>query len=247
MVAGCGGGGAPHDLTAGATSGTVVMTDSDFSVAGAGSSTIGRFSVTHGAGTIELAGRQVAAASYQRQSFPDLNLYQTLAVEKDRLWVLWFYCSTTNGSLTGIYYEATDGTPVTFEAASGTCQDSNQTSTVDVQFPAFDLVVPPLLPGFTIDGPDVHLDGAAPGTVTLGGARLTVLVFNTVDCSGCGTPGWTELHALLWDPTAGRVCFGIFYLFSNDHGAVELAWSLTLPELIDPADHLIMPANWTAR
>ena len=31
------------------------------------------------------------------------------------MWVLWFYCSTVDNSLQGIYYEATDGTPVTFE------------------------------------------------------------------------------------------------------------------------------------
>jgi hypothetical protein len=106
--------------------------------------------------------------------------------------------------------------------------------------------MPQLVPGFTIDGPAVHLDGAAPGTVTLGGGTLTLLVFNTVDCTiKCGTPGWTELHSLLWDPSAVRACFGIVYLRQDDLAHVQVAWSLTLPLLTDPAGNAVLPATWT--
>ena len=77
------------------------------------------------------SGRTRDFRSHERQAFAaqNLRLYQTLAVQSDRMWVLWFYCSTTDSSLQGIYYEATDGTAVTFESAFGTCQDASATST----------------------------------------------------------------------------------------------------------------------
>jgi len=222
----------PERIVVGATDGTVELA-SDFSI--------------DGAGQVSLAGRALPAATYLRQTFPNLHLFQTLAVEPDRLWVLWFYCSTKDSTLQGIYYESTDGTAVTFEDATGTCQEGPAAATVPVRFPAIDLALPALVPGFTIEGPEVHLDGAAPGRVTLAGAPLTVLVFNTVDCtSGCGTPGWTELHAILWDRAAGRACFGIFYLTLDDPTHVQLAWSLTLPSLIDPAGNARLNATWSA-
>ncbi len=237
----------PMRITAGATSGTVTLQDADFSIDGHGSTTLGAFSIAHGSGTIELVGKSVPAAVYRRQAFTanNLRLYQTLAVESARMWVLWFYCSTTDNSLQGIYFENTDGTPVTFEAATGTCQDANVTSMVSVSFPAIDMPPPQLVPGYTIDGARVKLSGAMPGSVDLQ-TTLTVFVFNTVDCkTGCGTPGWTELHSLLWDAQAGRVCFGIFYLGLDDTSHVQLAYSLTLPSLTDPAGDLTLPANWT--
>jgi hypothetical protein len=239
---------APLHITAGATDGTVKLLNADFSIGGTGSTRIGAFNIAHGSGTIELDKKSVPAAVYVRQMFSaeHLFLYQTLAVETDRLWVLWFYCSSIDNSLQGIYYEATDGTPVTLEDATGTCQDLATTSTVAVQYPAIDLPLPTLVPGFTIDGVQVKLDGAAPGTLTLDSGALTVLVFNTVDCRNtCGTPGWTELHSLLWDQERSRVCFGIFYLEAGDPSHVLLTYSLTLPSLTDPAGQLTLPATWT--
>jgi hypothetical protein len=237
---------APLRITAGATDGTVSLKNADFSINGAGMSKIGAFNLSHGSGTVELGGKSVPAAVYLRQSFGMYSLYQTLAVESDRIWVLWFYCDMATQNLAGVYYEATDGTAVTFEGGTGTCMDANTTSTVAVHFPALDLMMPPLLSGFTMDGPNVKLDGAQPGSVTLGSGPLTVLVFNTVDCrTTCGSPGWTELHALLWDPVMARVCFGIFYLKKNDTTHVELTYSLTLPSLTDPAGNTTLQATWT--
>ncbi len=237
---------APPQLSAGATDGTVTLLSSDISITGAGTSRVGSISISGGAGQIELDGHLVPAAVYQRQSFPNLYLYQTLAVESDRIWVLWLYCSTVDQALSEVYYEATDGTLVASEVATGSCQDTNTTSTVPVKFPAVSLPEPPLLPGFTIDGADISLDGAQPGMVTLGGVSMILLVFNTVDCTkGCGTPGWTELHSLLWEPAAGAVCFAIIHLRSEDTTHVQLAWSLTLPFLTEPAGDTVLPATWT--
>src|SRR5262245_24487672 len=122
----------PLRITAGASAGTVTLADADFSIDGNGFARVGAFNIAHGSGTIELEGQTVPAAVYFRQAFPvqNLRLYQTMAVEPGRMWVLWFYCSTVDNSLQGIYFENTDGTPVTFEMAFGTCMDANATSTV---------------------------------------------------------------------------------------------------------------------
>jgi hypothetical protein len=89
------------------------------------------------------------------------------------------------------------------------------------------------------------LDGATPGSLQLGSATLEVLPFNTVDCHNCATPGWMELHSLLWDPVQAQVCFAIFYLIANDTAHVKLAYSLTLPSLTEPAGNLTLAATWT--
>ena len=161
--------------------------------------------------------------------------------------MLWFYCSTVNQTLGSVYFESTDGTAVTSEPASGNCMDTDMTSTVAVQFPALDLPQPALVPGFTIDG-SARFSSTARSRelVDLGGGPLTVLVFNTVDCTKiCGSPGWTELHALLWDQANQRVCFAIIYLRSEDTTHVQLAYSLTLPNLTEPDEKVRLAATWT--
>jgi hypothetical protein len=235
-------------LSIGATAGNLSLQGADFSVDGVGSNVVGSLSLQHGSGTVELNGKSVRAAVYEKQMFPaqNLRLYQALAVEETRLWVLWFYCDTMSPALESIYFEATDGTMVQSEPAMGNCQDTNMTSMVAAQFPPLDLVEPTLVDGYTIDGANVKLMGAQPGSVQLGTNSLQVFVFNTVDCrKGCGTPGWTELHSLLWDRAGARVCFAIFYLSEGDTSHVQLAYSLTLPTLDDPAGNVLLPATWT--
>jgi hypothetical protein len=237
----------PPRITAAASSGTVTLANADFSISGSGQARFGAFNITHGSGTIEIDGNAVPVAVYERQAFPaqNLHLYQTLAVEPSRIWVMWFYCSTTDNSLQDLFYENTDGTAVSEESSTGTCMDANTTSTVTAQFPAIDMPVPALIDGFTMEGPSVHLAGAMPGSVQLGSSTLTVFVFNTVDCrTNCAPPGWTELHSLLWDPVKGQVCFAIFYLNLDDTAHVQLTYSLTLPTLTDPAGNTLLPATW---
>ena len=102
----------------------------------------------------------------------------------------------------------------------------------------------PLVGGFTVDGPLVHFDGAAPGSITLG-AALSFNPFGVVDCSEiCGTPGWWELHAVLWDEAALRACFAILYLFTNGDPML-VTYSLTLPDLSDPAGETELEGSWT--
>jgi hypothetical protein len=222
--------------------------DVDFGIGidGLGSSRVGSVAVTGGAGTITIDGTPRPVGIYEKQAWDAFgyNLYQVLAVAPDRWFMLWLYCR--GGALTDIYIEDTAGGDMAWEPASGTCDESSSASTVSVSFPAVDLPVPDLVGGFTIAGTDLELDGAAPGWVRAGSSVLSVYVFDHVDCSQeCGTPGWYELHALLWDPERQWLCFGIFYLFT-DAEPVLLTYAFSLPSLQAPFGAVQFPdATWS--
>lgn len=237
---GAGGGELPN-IVADATDASITL-DFDVTLTGSGSSFVGSVDVRGATGTIVLGGETFPVLAYERQPFDEYVLFQMLAVSTDRWFVVWAYCVGTD--LAYFYFEGTDGTELAYEPASGICADGPGPLTTAVQFPAIDLPLPTLYEGFTIDGPSVQVPSGAPGTVDLGDV-LTVLPFEAVDCTvDCGAPGWRELHTLLWDQANGRVCFGIFYLFEDDP-EVLLAYSLTLPDLSDPAGDVALPAEWT--
>jgi hypothetical protein len=107
--------------------------------------------------------------------------------------------------------------------------------------------LPPLFPGYAIDGASIQYDGTAPGTVTLGTTSVAFLPFGEVDCTRvCGTPGWRELHAVLWDQQAMRACSSILYLFEPGQPLL-LTYSLTLPDLTDIAGQTQLDATWSLR
>jgi len=157
--------------------------------------------------------------------------------------VLWLYCQ--GSQFTDIYLHTTDGTPTVHETASGACEDhTNQPRTLGVALPAVDMVVAPLRGDFHVEGEHVLLDGPRPGTVRLGGRPMTVLPYNLVDCStACGSPGWQEIHSILWDAQAQVACFAIFYLFPTGEEII-LAYSLSLPDLSEPASATRLTATW---
>jgi hypothetical protein len=224
-----------------ATDGELTL-DFDVAITGDGSSFIGALDVVGGSGTVEVNGEVLPLVAYERQPFGDWLLFQLLAVASDRWYVLWAYCQ--GADLSWIYFEGTDGTRLDVEPASGSCLDGPGPTQVAVSFPAIDMPLPPLIDGFTIEGPSVSLAGAEPGWVDLG-AKHTLLAFEEVDCTTqCGSPGWREVHSLLWDEAAARACFGIFYLF-DDGPDVLLTYALTLPDLSDPAGNLALPATWS--
>jgi hypothetical protein len=81
----------------------------------------------------------------------------------------------------------------------------------------------------------------------IGGVPWTVSPFALVDCStGCGTPGWYELHSIYWNAAGTSTCFGIFYLVEGSPSSVALDYSICLPGLDDPTDGgAVFRANWT--
>lgn len=211
-----------------------------------GSSRIGEILIEDAAGDVTIDGERVLAVVHERQPWPgfDWTLFQTLAVLEDRLYVLWLYCA--DGSIDWVWFEGTDGTSLDYEAASGSCVETAPV-TARASLPALDMEIPALVDGFALDGPDLHLDGAAPGTVRLGPSEFTLLAWQSVDCTvDCGDPGWWEVHSLLWDPDGARACFGIFYL-TEGSTQVRLTYSLSLPDLGDPAGDTMLEADWSLR
>ncbi len=51
---------------------------------------------------------------------------------------------------------------------------------------------------------------------------------------------------MLYDQANGRACFAIFYMFPDRPSQVDLTYSLTLPDLSDPAGYTSFDATWTA-
>lgn len=232
-----GGGGVPEGpIAVEPTNGTLGLPFT-ISVQGAGVSFVGSVSVDNGAGTVELAGQTLPVVIYERQPFEDYFLYQALAPTGDELYVLWFYC--LGGELLGVYYEGTDGTVLTTEAATGACAEAETASTVSVQLPGLTMPYPQLLHGYTFDGPDIWYDGLTSGWAALQGTMYALVPFGDVDCTLCGEPPWFEVHSLLWD--GQRVCFGIFYLIEGE--PLLVTYVLCLPDLTDPIGSTLVEAT----
>ncbi|MEZ4453283.1 MAG: hypothetical protein R3B09_27720 [Nannocystaceae bacterium] len=234
----------PGPLLVEPTDGPLAL-DFTASIAGQGSSRVAAIELVAGVGTVEIDGAATTIVTYERQPWGDfsLTLFQGLAVAPDRLHVLWFYCE--EGALTGLYLEGTDGIPIAYEPANGTCDDLMAPSTPLVQFPAIDMPYPPITPGIAIQGPAIDLPAGDLGSLTIGGSTFTVIPFGRVDCTEeCGTPGWWEVHALLWEPRAGRLCFAIVYLMLGS-GDTLVTYAITLPDLSDPIGYAPLSAAWT--
>jgi hypothetical protein len=235
----------PDALRIGATSGDLTL-DYTVSIQGTGPAAIGRVDIAGNVGTVTVAGTSLSAVSFERQPWPGFGytLFQTLIVAPDRWYVAWFYCR--GGSLEHVYYEGTDGTRLDDGPASGTCVDELRTTVARVELPALEMPLPAPTTGYTVSGENVQITADGRGWVRLGGITMTALIFEHVDCSTqCGSPGWYELHSVLWDEIGGRACFGIFYL-QEGQSDVLLAYSLSLPDLSDPlGEGIELPASWT--
>ena len=192
---------------------------------------VGAVSIDGGTGTVEIDGQVHRVALDQIHPWPAhrMTLYQGLVTLPDRLYLMWFYCA--DDRLFTVYTEGTDGTPLTYQAATGTCAEAPP-APVTVDLPALDMPLPPLEGDFAIDGDDASVDGAAPGWVVAGGRQMAVYGFQRVDCADCGSPGWQELHGLFWDEPAQALHIGSLYLHPG--GGVQLVtwWSRPAPGTI---------------
>jgi hypothetical protein len=216
--------------------------DSHLAIDGDGAGRVRHIAVADGAGTIDLDGRAVAVAAYLAIDDPPFTLYQALAVEPDRLWVMWFYC--LDGALSTVYVENTAGVRGQFTDASGTCSVSAGPSTVNVAFPALSIASLALEPQYRIDGALVRLSGANPGTLFLDRGRRDLLVFDTVDCSACASPGWMELHSLVFSEEDGELYFCILYLEQALPREVAVQYIVRLRDM-DMPEGFFAPASWT--
>jgi hypothetical protein len=182
-------------------------------------------------GTVKLGERSVSALVYK--SIPwnsySLVLYQALAVEPHSWTVFWFYCA--GRALTYVYWESTTSSKLNKEPMTGSCASASVTHTA-VTWPSGSMAAPAVVKGFTAQGADIAINSAAAGHVVLAGKTWLVYPFTIVDCSKtCGTPGWYELHSLLWDGETAETAYGIFYLTTGQTHRLQLEYTLELPSL----------------
>jgi len=224
--------------------------DLDFNVAitGEGQNRVGSVSILNSRGAVEIRGTSFDVVTYEMQPWDSfgLTLFQTLAVNQEEWYVIWFYCE--DNVLTGIYSEGVHGDAIAYEAATGTCSFGSTPTRVQVQLPATSMLGPRPERGFSFSGgTELSLAEGGYGLVQLGSQQLTIMPFERVDClATCGDPGWWELHAILYDAANQRACFGIFYMFPDRPNDVVLTYSLTLPDLTDPVGYRTFTANWSA-
>ncbi|MFI5300491.1 MAG: hypothetical protein ACHREM_20585 [Polyangiales bacterium] len=226
-----------------ATTGTLVVDSAAVVITGHGAADVGAIAITQGSGTVVLdaatASRPATRAFVMaHQVFPGEDLFQTVAVDADRVTVLWLYCSA--GVLNDIFLEDSRGGPMREETPSGTCTFTSGSASVSVDVPAFTFVAPPPPSGWTFAASDktqLDFEGTSPGTIVVAGKSLALYPFDTVDCSTCGSGGWQEIHSFFWDQTARALTFGILYLFPPAVARpTQLSYSLTLPTLAQPPD-----------
>jgi hypothetical protein len=198
-------------------------------------------------GTLVESGVSYPAVVYQQVPFPAAGdtLYEMLAVAANRLIVAWAYCS--GGMIQNLSYEATDQPTNVIEEMTGTCAAAMQGVTTAVELPALNLQLPPVVTGFSIQGSQLLFDGQHAGLMQVEDATWGFSPFASVDCSsGCGTPGWYELHSLIYNPDGSEVCFGIYYLELADTSHVHLDYVLCLPNLATSIPSTgVFPATYT--
>ena len=176
-------------------------------------------SITNNQGTVAFDGRGPSPAFiYSQTPFAaaESTLYAGLAID-DGVWLpFWLYCSS-DGRLTALYGEMTDRDRDVDLYVDGTCVSTGAVSTMTIDVPAHTLRNTALTCGFTVDSPvgstpAIDLVGSQPGNASFGVDPVTVLPFHKVDCrTGCGLPGWYELHTVVWDQVTQAVGFEIFY------------------------------------
>jgi len=223
-----------------------------FSVAidGMGSERLGLLQIDGVTGSVEVEGQSTFVFVDQRIPWAAFGytLYQLVAVRADQWFVLWAYCES--GQLTWVYLEAVDGTPLTYEAATGTCGDIDGETVAPIDLPAVDLPFPAAPAGFSVDGPQIQLAEGGGGYAQAGEERWELYPFNQVDCTtDCGTPGWWEIHSLLWGPERREAGFGIVYLFLDPNVPTNAQVSL-VPSILFPtlrtSPSTFFEASWTA-
>jgi hypothetical protein len=211
-------------------------------IVGTGSDRIGAVQISKSFGTVVLDDEPMSVYTYERIPWVEFEytIYQGLAVQGDAWTVYWFYCQ--EGALKWVYHESTHGQALRFESATGSCGDGAQ-SLVRVTFPATNMTPPISVADQTITGAEIRY-AAGSGWMVSGGRNWTLYAFQVVDCtSECGSPGWEELHVVLWNQTEQRAAFGILYLRSDAPSEVQFLYGLRLPAVVRVSD--TKQATWT--
>lgn len=205
--------------------------------------------ITNNQGTVAFEGRgPFPAFIFSKISAPpgQPTLYSGLGIEDGTWFPFWLYC-TDDGRLTWIDGEMTDRDLGVTVQVEGTCSTMMGSRTITVEVPAHSLRSIALTCGFdvvsTSGSPLINLQSSRAGSIDFGqGDSVTVLPFHTVDCrTDCGSPGWYELHAVVWDSVEQTVGFNVFYLAGS---GVSESDGLVLPTLAQDIE-TFPNATWT--
>ena len=205
-------------------------------------------SIVSNQGTVAFGGRgPFPAFIYSRIPFAaaDAITYGGLGVEDGVWFPFWLYC-TSDGRLTAIYGEMSDRDEDAFPNVDGTCSDNGVVYPTTVSLPAQTLSRVALTCGFTVSAPlpnPLGLMSSSVGSTDLFGDAASVYPFHTVDCrSGCGSPGWYEIHSIVWNPIRQVAAFGIFYL---DETGVTISNGIMLPSGETVIGDVFSGATWS--
>jgi hypothetical protein len=204
-------------------------------------------SIVSNQGTVSYGGRgPFQAFIFNRVPFPATNsiTYAGLGVENGTWFPFVLYCSG-DGRLTKVFGEMTDRDVEVFDDVDGTCTDQGVAPMAPVSLAANTLSPVALTCGFSVHSAapppnDVNLDSSQNGTMY---GDSVALPFHAVDCrAGCGTPGWYELHTILWNQMIQEVSFEIVYL--DDQG-VSFTNGISLPRGDTATDEQFFGATFT--
>jgi hypothetical protein len=202
----------------------------DASISGSATPVLDQASIVHDVGPITVFGEEQPSVVWTDQLWTGITLYFTLSIPDDghAMNVTYFYC---HGEGLGYVYALGFGEPLAGAYASGKCPRVDLPVDAEVSLPALLALPEPVATEIAIEGEALTLEGGA-GTAELGGATYNFTPFGTVDCSGCASPGWYELHVLLH--RAEEACYGVLYLFPNEPTLAQIAWTICVPSLTQP-------------
>ncbi|HEY1550827.1 MAG TPA: hypothetical protein VGG28_23520 [Kofleriaceae bacterium] len=204
---------------------------------------LGPVSIDADTGAITIDGESGDTALYNTELFSGYQIFGSVVISPDRWAIAYPYCM--GDSLVDVYTELVGSGGFVLMPATGSCTESMSPADTVVDLPAFTIPMPAASGDATVSGSEIELDHGS-GQIAIDGAMQPAVVFNTVDCSTtCGSPGWYELHTLVWDAASEAATFVIVYLEIGTPGSVQLSYGLRLPTLDDPFDNEVLDATWT--
>jgi hypothetical protein len=204
----------------------------DASIVGTAAPLLDQASIVHDVGPITVFGEEQQSVVWTDQLWTGITLYFTLSIPDDghAMNVTYFYC---HGESLGYVYALGFGEPLAGAYASGKCPRVDTAVDAEVHLPALRALPDAVATDIAIDGHGITLQDGA-GTLEVEGTSFDFTPFATVDCSGCGTPGWYELHVVMTG--AGDACYGVVYLFPETPDVVQLSWTVCVPSLTKPGE-----------
>jgi hypothetical protein len=234
--------GFPRTLTVAASHGTLANAFAA-TVTGSGMASLGAVAIDANTGTIDLEGEVGQLALYNSVPFSGYAIFGSVVVSPDRWMIAYPYCM--NDALVDVYAERVGAGGFALIPATGTCASVATTTPTDVDLPGFTIATPFAFGNASVHGAQIALDQGV-GRIAIGGVMQPAVVFDTVDCSTtCGSPGWYELHTLIWDDASQAATFVIVYLRIGMTDRVQLSYALRLPTLDDPFHDAVLAASWT--